>query len=132
MKYLEQKFSISNWKTIYRRVSSIFGQNCQCFSLVKSWLIQIVLNSYQYPPETKISQINYTMFFLICNRIDCYITINTFEHVVFDLSDTPYSSTFPHKFTFYRVFARKKLNWEFPVFHARRISRNFIGFQILR
>ena len=53
------------------------------------------------------------MFFLICNRIDCYITINTFEHVVFDLSDTPYSSTFPHKFTFYRVFARKKLNWEF-------------------
>ena len=61
------------------------------------------------------------MFFLICNRIDCYITINTFEHAVFDLSDTPYSSTFPHKFTFYRVFARKKLNWEFPVFHARSI-----------
>ena len=62
------------------------------------------------------------MFFLICNRIDCYITINTFEHVVFDLSDTPYSSTFPHKFTFYRVFARKKLNWEFPVCDARSIS----------
>ena len=90
-------------------------------TLVKSWLIQIVLNPYQYPPETKISQINYTMFFLICNRIDCYITINTFEHVVYDLSDTPYSSTFPHKFTFYRVFARKKLNWEFPVSNARSI-----------
>ena len=47
------------------------------------------------------------MFFLICNRIDCYTTINTFEHVIFDLLDTPYSSTFPHKFIFYRVFARK-------------------------
>ena len=60
--------------------------------------------------------------------IDCYITISTFEHVLFDLLDTPYSSTFTHKFIDFLFIPRKMcvlfnfiLNWKFPVLYVRRI-----------